>query len=216
MLYVALLFHTQSQSEYPHFHDPRLPAHVIWTPEVGYAELCENTGLSRKLVAGGLRRLENAGLILRDGNAQCRRYALLYRDGGKWSKIPCQPLVRNNRISAFHAFTMRSKYELHALKLYLYLLSIRPNERAYAQASYEKIHAATGIPERDIQRAIAHLVNVRLIEPVTRIDDEQYGANAYRFFGGQWFFTKSELRSDGETAGLAPTLSVAQKEGSNV
>jgi hypothetical protein len=66
----------------------------------------------------------------------------------KRRKLPCQAIVSGEAILPFKNFTLRSKHELHAMKLYLYLAACRDNAKAYSMASYETITERIGIPER--------------------------------------------------------------------
>ncbi|TYF26881.1 hypothetical protein DJ502_30665, partial [Klebsiella pneumoniae] len=59
---------------------------------------------------------------------------------------------------------------MHALKIFIYLASVRDNYTEYSLASYQTISSAVGITEKDIQRALALLSLVGLI---TRISSEK-------------------------------------------
>lgn len=160
MLFVALNFMatnwTDSEGQY----------HSI--AEGTYVDLGDATGLSRALISTGLKRLIALGLIATEGSHQKRRYKINWPQEHRFFKLPCKAIVSSRVIKPFTHFTMRSKHELHALKLYLYFASIRSNHSHYSMASYETIFQRTGIPERDIPRAIGHLLNSGLMVRVDR------------------------------------------------
>lgn len=132
-----------------------------------YTALADMTGLSRSLISDGLTRLATLGLITSSGSPQKRRYWIA-GPHKPWFKLPCQAIVRQGAIAPFKAFTLRSKHELHALKLYLYLAACRDNANQFAMASYETIHARTGISERDIRRALSLLISSGLLINIDR------------------------------------------------
>lgn len=160
MLYVALNFMvTTSEDESGQFHA---------VADGTYVALSEATGLSRALIAEGLQRLQGLGLIHAEGSHQKRRYRITWPQEHRFFKLPCQAIVKDGSITAFKTFNLRSKHELHALKLFLYLAAIRNNYLTYSMASYEKIYERTRIPERDIRRAIGLLIGAGLLEGVDR------------------------------------------------
>ena len=135
--------------------------------EATYPELSEMTNLSRSLIASGLKRLVALNLITVSGSAQKRRYWIT-GPHTRWFKLPCQAIVKQGVVRPFKAFTLRSKHELHALKLYLYLATCRDNKNRFSMVSYETINERTGISERDIRRAISLLINSGLLEDIDR------------------------------------------------
>ena len=136
--------------------------------EATYPELSEMTDLSRSLIANGLKRLAALNLITFSGSAQKRRYWIT-GPHTPWFKLPCQAIiVKDGAVGPFKTFTLRSKHELHALKLFLYLATCRDNKAKFSMVSYETIHARTGISERDIRRAISLLISSGLLENVDR------------------------------------------------
>ncbi len=152
-----------------------------------YDALGDMTGLSRSLIADGLNRLAALQLITASGSAQKRRYWIT-GPHKPWFKLPCLAIVRQGAIAPFKAFTLRSKHELHAMKLYLYLAACRDNVNPFAMVSYETIFARTGIPERDIRRALSLLIGTGLMMNI----DREYSrtlkineANKYYLTGAQ-------------------------------
>ena len=143
------------------------PATVIYRATATYSELGTLTGLSRALIAAGLKRLVELNLIAADGSNQERVYLIL-GNGGRWFKLPCLALFDEGRITPFHQLTLRGKLDLHALKLYLHFASVRDNRRLFSMASHEVIHARTGIPESDIRRAHSLLTSVGLLAAIER------------------------------------------------
>jgi hypothetical protein len=177
MIYVALIFSSEMDAG-------PLPQQFS---AASYNDLQVSTGLSRKLVANGLARLIQLDLISPIGSHQKRRYLVVWKGAtGGWFKLPCQAIVREQKIMPFDNFTLRSKHELHAMKLYLYLAARRRNELPYSVASYETIHARIGIPEKDIRKAISVLIAVGLMRSVHReheVELNSYGPNQYFLTG---------------------------------
>lgn len=159
MLYVALLFQARIETQ-----DDGSSAMIA---QATYDELEAATGRPRAIVANGLRRLQLIGLVTLQGSPQRRRY-LLTGPHEMWFKLPCRSIVKDGVIRPFTTFTLRSKHELHALKLYLYLASVRSNIFPYTMASYETIRDRINIPERDIRRALALLISSGLLSNIDR------------------------------------------------
>lgn len=169
MLFIALNFMVSTST------DEQNQFHAV--AEGTYVDLGEACGLSRALISAGLQRLQSLGLIAPEGSHQKRRYKITWPVEHRFFKLPCQAITNGNMIVPFKNFTMRSKHELHALKLYLYLASIRGNYLPYSMASYETIFARTRIPERDIRRAISVLIGAGLLEGVDREHSQTRGVN---------------------------------------
>lgn len=205
MLYVAILF--TADEELSETGEER------WVSLASYDGLIKATGgMSRSLVNQGLQRLQELGLILPEGSRQKRQYLVLGLNKARdWYKLPCQSIVQTGVIGPFRHFTLRSKHELHALKLYLYLASVRSRENQFTEVSYERIYERIGIPERDIRRAIAVLINCGLLVNVVRNVDEEthYGPNRYYLMGSQKLFspvTEAASQSMPSTAATAPVF----------
>ncbi len=159
-----------------------------------YDELEVLTGLSRALISVGLKRLLELELIEVSGSPQNRTYRISI-EGKRWFKLPSLALFDGGRISPFRQLTLRSKLDLHALKLYLYFASVRDNNRMYSMASHETIHAKTGIPEGDIRRAHSLLTSVGLLAGIERehkgVIDKTNEPNKYYLRGHEAFVQSS-------------------------
>jgi DNA-binding transcriptional ArsR family regulator len=125
-----------------------------------YNRLSELTGLSRDLISRGTKVLLKIGLITVERVGRNNKYTIIYDvNGGGWCKLPGRPLMmKADFIKAFSEIKLRSKSELHAIKLFLYFAAVRDNKRKYTMASFKKINKATGIPEKDITKARSLLV----------------------------------------------------------
>lgn len=151
-----------------------------------YDEFSHATGLSRSLIRQGLSRLVQASLINPSGSKHNRCYLLKDELGKRWFKLPCRAVISKGEIPAFKTFSLRTRHELNALKLYLYLADVRDRRHAYSEATYETINKRTGISERDIRRAINLLISSGLIAQVQRDHDKDnstWGANKYYLKG---------------------------------
>lgn len=184
MIYIVLLYRRGLREKNRELLEHQAPE-VENIAVASYDEIGDWTGLSRSLINQGLERLIELQVIRAEGSNQKRVYVLAW-PAGRWFKLPCRAVFTASGIPAFKSFTLRSKHELNALKLYLYLADVRDRASAFSQASYETIRARIGIQERDIPRAInvlntAHLVvRSSAAEPA---EGKQHGANAYYLAG---------------------------------
>lgn len=175
MLYVVLHFMAEDVLE----ESPSGLSLSARIAAASYEDLMNATGgKSRSLIAQGLQRLEELGLITRVGSHQKRRYRLTNSQPG-WFKLPCQAIVRSGVVLPFKNLPLRSRHELHALKVYLYLAARRDNNKTYSLASYEKISEATGVPERYMRQALVTLTLCGLLHDIDRERDTTGGGPAY-------------------------------------
>jgi DNA-binding transcriptional ArsR family regulator len=161
-----------------------------------YTELERLTGLSRALISAGLKRLLELELIEARGSRQDRTY-LIDMEGKRWFKLPSVTLFDGGRITPFQQLTLRSKLDLHALKLYVYLASVRDNSRMFSMSAHETIHEKTGIPEGDIRRAHSLLISVGLLAAIEReykgVTEKKNEPNKYYLRGHEWFVRSSPI-----------------------
>jgi hypothetical protein len=142
-----------------------------------YVDLAHATGLSRSLISAGLQRLVQLELITPEGSHQKRRYLITWPEEYRFFKLPCKAIVTGGEIRPFRHFTLRSKHELHALKLYLYFASIRSNVLHFSMASYETIFERTRISERDVRKAISLMISSGLMISVDRDHKQMLSKN---------------------------------------
>lgn len=165
------------------------PSLTCFASSLTYNRLQVMTGLSRASVAGGLSLLEEKEIIkvFREGRKNYYSPAD-YNGVSGWCKVPYRRLLNDQgNVTAFHAFKLRRKAELHALKLYLYLCYARPNTSHFTMASYEAINKATGIPEKFIPAAYTVLVGTGLLSHIDKSAEEgatnKRMANSYYITG---------------------------------
>lgn len=73
-----------------------------------------------------------------------------------WAKLPRAHLLHENH---FRGLGLRGAAALNALKLYLALVTFRPNQSRHVLLSYDRIEHYTGIPRPRIRHAIDVLLN---------------------------------------------------------
>lgn len=201
MLYVALLFMSEELPEETAL-GVVLNKHIA---AASYDDLHDATALSRSLISKGLTRLVDLQLIKPTGSHQKRRYELAWSEGG-WFKLPCQAIVRSGVILPFQNFTLRSKHELYAMKIYLYLAARRDNYKDFTLASYETISESAKVPERHIRKALVTLSLTGLLVDINRDredGDKVYGPNMYYLAGHHQLF---KAASAAATTAAAPAL----------
>jgi len=157
-------------NEYPAHGDEDIECYSDAT----YNALMTSTGLSRALVAKGLRALEALNLIEIERNGRTNRYRFVeYNSARDWCKLPARALYvgrsSEQSIRPFQHFQKRSIVELDALKMYLYLAAVRPNTDKFSKATYETIHTKLGIIEKRINRTNSFLITSGLLQDVRRL-----------------------------------------------
>lgn len=132
---------------------------------LSYDEISEGTGLSRAVIARSIKKLQEHALITCMGNARQRKYEVVkVKTNGGWCKLPCRPLFGEGiKIKPFYQLHNRYLIELDALRLYVYLLSIRDNDEPYTKVSLTKVSEKTGIQTHEVQNAAALLNTIGLL-----------------------------------------------------
>ena len=126
--------------------------------------------------------MADLGIITVAGTQRKRLFVIDWTGNARWYKVPCRAHIANGVIKAFADFALRNRVELDALKIFLYLANVRDSSKPFSLANYEKIHEKTGVSRPQIRRALAFLIQTRLIANVHRENDQgsnHYGPNQY-------------------------------------
>ncbi|HBW7742118.1 TPA: hypothetical protein MFE66_005082 [Klebsiella pneumoniae] len=188
MIYMAL---TMKSSEEPGLNRVKIT----------YSRLSEITGVSRELVREGILILESLEMILFEKVGRNNIYTLVNkRTKGGWCKIPVKQLMTEDGkiISPFKELRLRRKIELHAIKIFLYLASVRSNHSEYSMASYETIRKAVGMSDKDVSRALALLSLIGMLARVSSEkteDSKENQPNRYYLAGYKSFARSSDMNS---------------------
>lgn len=197
-IFIALCMCAELNDMYCDFGDFPLQQ---YSAQLTYDRIGELTALSRNSISEGIAVLVRLDIISVRTEGRKNVYRLSQFDGsGNWSKLPCKDILTSDqkRIEAFYQLKLRSKIELYALKMYIYLCTVRDNKTPYASASFEKINEATAIPERDIPRTHAFLSGIGLIAIVEKRRNENAEQskvntpNSYYLKGYKSFFITSK------------------------
>lgn len=186
MLYIAI---TMKSSEEPGMSPVKIT----------YNRLSEMTGISRELIREGITILESLEMISVEKVGRNNIYKLINkRTKGGWCKIPVKPLMTEDGkvISPFKELRLRRKIELHAIKIFLYLASVRDNHTEFSVASYETIRKAIGASDKDISRALTLLSIIGLLARVSseKAEDNKVNQpNRYYLIGYKSFARSSEI-----------------------
>lgn len=131
-----------------------------------YDQLCERCSLSRTLVRKGLVRLFDTRLIEKLGE---KRVTYIFAGDARksWCKLPRKEVVNtDDNIPALAAILNRYSYERNALKLYIYILSVRNNSKCHVDLSKQIIKKQTGIKCAEIEGATSYLLSIGLLSKV--------------------------------------------------
>ncbi|RXS80278.1 ArsR family transcriptional regulator, partial [Geobacillus sp. PK12] len=167
--------------------------------KITYNRLSEMTGISRELIREGITILESLDMISVEKVGRNNIYKLINkRMKGGWCKIPVKPLMTEDGkvISPFKELRLRRKIELHAIKIFLYLASVRDNHTEFSVASYETIRKAIGASDKDISRALTLLSIIGLLARVSseKAEDNKVNQpNRYYLIGYKSFARSSEI-----------------------
>lgn len=155
ILYIVICHHVNdvSTAEFP----------TLGCAQISYSKFLEATGLSRPKISGGLKKLEEFNLVNIDRKGKTSIYKIVnYDRNQKWAKLPLKYLCNSDNeyknIRVFREFSLRSKVELNAIKIYLLLIAFRNRETNLAIISYESISRYTSVDENEIKRALSFLV----------------------------------------------------------
>lgn len=157
------------------------PTNPYGSVRLSFTQLADITGVSRPLIRPALDLLSRRLGVIHIEEATLgagHRYAFTADTQRRFSKVPARPLYNMNadRLLIADYFKLRSKTELHALKLYYLFVVMRDESTNYAAVRYDLIEKYTGVRQSEVKRANSHLINAGLIN----IDQIQSAENAYR------------------------------------
>lgn len=162
--------------------------------KVTYNRLCEMTSISRELVNEGISILETLEMISIEKQGRNNLYTLINkREKGGWCKIPVKHVMTEDgkTIAPFKELKLRRRIELHAVKIFLYLASVRDNQTEFSLSSYETIRKAVAMSDKDIARALTLLTLIGLIARISSEKGENTKINQpnrYYLTGYKGFF----------------------------
>jgi hypothetical protein len=160
-----------------------------------YDDIAESCGLSRKLISEGISKLSGRGIVAKSGTTRKVSYVVVQCAASRWAKLPVREFYKGERLPALTALKNRYEYERSALKLFVYLLSIRKNAEKYVTVSKGTIERQTGISAGDVNEAIKFMLALGLLEnffPHGQVANHAIiSASAeldeYHVAGHQWF-----------------------------
>lgn len=145
---------------------------------MSYSDLEKVTGLSRPMVARAIPLLEGTGVVKVYRDEHTHRYELTNGTFDQyWAKLPVDRIRTHLKDIPNRGITV-----LYALKIYLLMLSKRPNDSLVLGLGYEKIVEETGIQKSRVRAALNILYNHDLIH-VDKREDGEYASNIYTIRG---------------------------------
>jgi len=150
---------------------------------ISFSQLEDATGLSRPMVSKGVSRLVSNRIITIKNDGYRNVYVLTdnVHEYTNWAKIPHKYLKE-----ALPEISNRGRVTLYALKIYLYLLAIRPNDSAVIFCNYDTFEEKLGLQRKYIRSALDILFNHGLLHKhvdVAIIEGEKYISNSYEVRG---------------------------------
>ncbi|MGH8506914.1 MAG: hypothetical protein ACRETM_13300 [Stenotrophobium sp.] len=148
--------------------------------EISISDLEEVTGLSRPMVVRGIKTAEEMQLLIVDRENHRHGYTMATSADSKgFAKLPKQKLKGVlNRLPA------RGYHALDALKLYITLLTVRPNKSAVVQIGHTRILEWTGLQPNRVRAAIDVLINHGLVHlDLSEVEDKRHRHNQYEILG---------------------------------
>jgi hypothetical protein len=134
---------------------------------ITYDDLTKGCCLSRLLVSRGLKKLVALNLIGKEGTTRKINYVIQGSLDTGWCKLPKRQLVKiEHEVSSFQAIKNRYHHERDALKVFMYLLTVRTNRFQHVDVSRGKISSSTGVDVYHIEESLAFLLGVGLLDEV--------------------------------------------------
>jgi len=141
---------------------------------VSYNDFETLTGLSRPMIAKGIRTLEEKGILAIE-TTHTHRYTVNEVEDKNWAKIPFDLLSLRLR-----DLGNRGAVRLAALKIYILLAARRNNNYDWTALTYEQISASTGVRRGDIRAALSELYSLGLLHAdMVQSDDGKPPFRAY-------------------------------------
>lgn len=153
----------------------------FWSRKVklSLSDLETTTGLSRPMVIRGLRSLEGFGVISVGKQSHVHEYELTVRKGDDhWAKVPFERMKKQ-----LPTLPNRGSIPLTALKIYLLLIAIRPNESMTVSIGYDLIEKYLGCQRAHIRPALDILYTHMLIRISLEGEEKQRRHNVYEILG---------------------------------
>lgn len=148
---------------------------------ISLTDLQSLTGLSRPMVIKGIRFLESRSFVKRSLEGFTTTYFVdvkVLLSDNKWAKLPFDMVGK-----ALPFLPNRGSGGLAALKIYLYLASIRPNNDQVIYAKYETIRQGTNIQQKHVRIGLDLLIEHNLLR-VSRVNgDGELRRNEYQITG---------------------------------
>jgi hypothetical protein len=135
------------------------------------------TGLSRPMVIKGIAKLENLKVIQIDKSNYRHGYKLQGRPNDiGWAKVPVGLMRRQLK-----GISNRGIAPFVALKIYITLLGLRPNNAVNVKISHDKIREYTKVQGNQIRAGLDVLFSCSIIHLQPR--EERFESNEYRLLG---------------------------------
>ena len=149
------------------------------TVSVSLTDLEHVTGLSRPMVVKGIKFLEDHRIIKVDRLKHVHAYELTTKpEDDKWAKLPYD-MVRKHLPEMLN----RGVVPLTALKIYLTLAALRPNDSPKVAIGYTKLCEYTGTQRKNIRSALDILYSRSLVRLNPVKDDSRVTHNEYTIIG---------------------------------
>lgn len=147
--------------------------------KLSISDLEKLTGLSRPMVIRGLTSLSGLGIINTDKTEHTYQYELTVSDKNEnWGKVPYERV--RSRLSEI---SNRGIVSLTALKIYILLIWVRPNNSLSVPISYDKLLDYLGCQRRHLRPALDVLYSHMLVGIQKEGPDGQPQHNVYTVLG---------------------------------
>ena len=148
--------------------------------KLSYSDFEVLTGLSRPKVSIGITKLADLKIVLIDKSKYVNEYQLTLgsADGEEkgWTKLPVDRLRIN-----LPEVSNRGIAPLAALKIYLTLAAVRPNNSESINISYETLTKYTGLQRKHIRKGLSVLYSSGLVD--AEPPGDSHNSNAYKLLG---------------------------------
>lgn len=147
---------------------------------ISLTDLQKVTGLSRPMVARGIAILESLNVINVYKASYVNTYEMtIHKDDERWAKIPHDLLTKR-----LCELPNRGAIGVASLKIYLLLVSFRPNASQELSITHENIRSYTGIQKKHVRPALDVLFSHSLIR-ITSAESSggEHSYNVYTIMG---------------------------------